>query len=118
VASADQQLPAAPVVHRERHVAQLERLEQLADRLGDPPHRKVCVRAHRPAMSAERKGRQHASVVGAQILDNMPPQRPVHDQPMKEHYHWELAAGVFVVDHPARELYCRHHAPPAIAYTI
>jgi hypothetical protein len=112
VGTADQQLCSAPVVHREGHLTQLKALDELTHDLSDTPHREVGVRAHGVAMRAQRQGRQHAAIVRAQVLDDVAPQRAIHDEPVQQHDHRSAAAGVLVLDRARRQLYFAHRPPP------
>jgi len=108
-AAADQELRPAPVVHHERHLAQVEALDELAQDLDDAAHRQVSARAHRLAVGAEGQGRQHAAVVPAEICDHVAPLRAVHDQAVDEHHHRSRTAGVLVLDLARRQLHPGHY---------
>src|SRR5215216_3650234 len=70
----DEQLRPAPVVAHERHVAEVQALQELGHQPDHRAKREVGVGAHRPAMPTERQGRQDASVVRAQAGDDVAPQ--------------------------------------------
>ncbi len=60
----------------------------------------------------ERQRRRHAPVAGGQPGDHLVPQRGVHQQPVQQHDHRPVAAGVLVLDRPGRQLDLLHGRPP------
>jgi len=100
------------VVDRERRVAQVEPLDELAEQSRDPGHREVGVRVHRMPMRAQRQRGEEAAVVCAQVRDDVAPQRAVHHQAVREHDRGPVAAGVLVVDGAGRQLEFGHDALP------
>jgi hypothetical protein len=103
-------LRATPVVGHEGHVAELEPLDQLGDQAGLPHQRQVGTGGHGRAVGAEGQGRHDAPVVGAQVVDDVPPHRTVHEQPVDGDDDGPRAPGVDVVDGAGGQLDRGHGA--------
>jgi hypothetical protein len=114
-ALADEQLDqgAAGVVADHGDVVQVQALEELRDQPRHPGQRTVGVGPHRGGVGAQRQRRHHAAMVDAEVSDHRVPQRSVHQQPVQQHHHRPVAAGVLVLDRPGRQLdRFRGHPPP------
>jgi hypothetical protein len=104
-----QDLREPHVALHERHVAQVEPLEELRDQAGVTAQGQVRIGMHGVAMRAQGQGRDHAAVVVAQLADDVAPERSVHGQAVEQDQHGPVAAGVLVVDGSRRQLDLWHH---------
>src|SRR5687768_12435753 len=100
---------ATRVVADEGDALELQLLEQLGERGGDPGGGEVGVLVHRHRVGAERHLRDDAAVVGLQPLDQRVPEPAVDEQAVNEDERVATAAAVAVADRPLREP-CFFHA--------
>jgi len=69
----DERLRPSPVVPDQGHVAQVQALQELGHEPDLAAKRQVGVGTHRPAMAAERQGRNHATIFRAQVRNDVTP---------------------------------------------
>ena len=93
-------------------VAQVQAVQELSGQPGYSGQRQVGSGIHGMTVRPERQGRRHAAVAGGQAGDHLVPQRGVHHQPVQQHEHRPVAAGVQVLDRPGGQLDLVHADRP------
>jgi hypothetical protein len=100
----------AGVVADERHVLELEPLEQLGDHRGDTERREVRVGAHRDPVRAEWQLRDDAAGLAGEQRRERAPHAAVDEQPMDQH-DGRSGALFGVCRRPPGKIELRHRLP-------
>ena len=98
------------VVLHERHVVEVEALEQLGDHACKAGQREVGIAAHGAPVGAQRQGGHDAAVVAAQLRHHGVPHRAAHRQAAEQDEHGARPAAVLVVDDSRAQLQLRHRS--------
>ena len=103
-----QELRPAPVVEDERHVREVQRLQQLPHQSRHTAVRHQVRPRHRTAMTAQRQCRRDAPDVRGHPRDHAVPEAARHGDPVQEHQDRAVAARVGILDLTGRQARCGH----------